>query len=240
MLVVSGMRSSSSSSSVTVPPLPSPSDCSQPEAASTGLPNSSSIWSRARPTSSGSDKLFFDSAMEPVEELPLQRFVGFLVDLAALESGLGLCQLGADPGRIVQLRLGLLDDLVEHPGEPTYGRKGKREQAADESHQATAGMASRTKLYGGSGPTSLKWSGGESRATSSSSRDSIASTRSRSTRSAKSKAASSPAGSPCTTSSTSAPSSSRTSDASRARRTASACPTASPSSIPISTEGWAR
>src|SRR5947207_8095471 len=234
------MRSSSSSSSVTVQPLPSPLDCSKPETASTGLPNSSSIWSRARPTSSGSDKLFFDSAMEPVEELPLQRFVGFLVDLAALESGLGLCELGADPGRIVQLGLGLLDDLLEHPGEPTYGRKGKREQAADQSHQATTGMASRTKLYGGSGPTSLKWIGGDSRATSSSSRASILSTRSRSTSKARSNTANSPAGSPMATSRTRGRSSSRTRDWSCTRRSASLSPTASPSAMPTSTDGSAR
>src|SRR5947207_1490479 len=234
------MRSSSSSSSVTVQPLPSPLDCSKPETASTGLPNSSSIWSRARPTSSGSDKLFFDSAMEPVEELPLQRFVGFLVDLAALESGLGLCQLGADPGRIVQLGLRLLDDLVEHPGEPTYGRKGKREQAADQSHQATAGMASRTKLYGGSGPTSLKWSGGERLEASSSTCFSTDSTAPRSTSNARSNAASSLAGSPTTTSRASGPSASRTRDRSYARRAASASPTASPSAMPASTDGETR
>src|SRR2546421_12065988 len=98
--------------------------------------------------------------MEAVEELALQRFVGFLVQLAPLERGLGLRELGADPGRVVELRLGLLDDLLEHPDEPASRRERKGEDAADQSHQATAGMASRTKLYGGSGPTSLKWSGG--------------------------------------------------------------------------------
>src|SRR2546430_12471937 len=98
--------------------------------------------------------------MEAVEELALQRFVGFLVQLAPFERGLGLRELGADPGRVVELRLGLLDDLLEHPDEPASRRERKGEDAADQSHQATAGMASRTKLYGGSGPTSLKWSGG--------------------------------------------------------------------------------
>src|SRR3989440_755666 len=170
------MRGSSSSSSVIVQPLPSPFSCSKPETASTGLPNSSSICSRARPTTSGGDRFFLLSAIEAVEELPLQRFVGFLVDLAALERRLGIGQLGADPPRVVELRLGLVDDLLEHPGEPAHRRERKSEQAADQSHQATAGMASRTKLYGGSGPTSLKWSGGESRSASPSSRFSIAPT----------------------------------------------------------------
>src|SRR4029079_7969885 len=165
------MRSSSSSSSVTVHPSPSrsPSVCSTPDTASTGLPNSSSTCSRARPTSWGSDSFFPDSAMETVEELPLQRFVGFLVDLVALERGLCVRELRTDPGRVVQLRFGLVHDLLEHPHEPARGRQRKGEEAADQSHHATAGSASRTKLYGGSGPTSLKWSGGDSRAASSSS-----------------------------------------------------------------------
>src|SRR4051794_8662653 len=210
------MRSSSSSSSVTVQPLsPSPLVCSKPETASTGLPNSSSIWSRARPTSSGGDSLFPDSAMETVEELALQRFVGFLVHLAPLERGLGLRQLGADPGRVVELSLGLVDHLLEHPDEPARGRKWKGEEAADQSHQATTGMPSRTKLYGGSGPTSLKWSGGDSRAASPSSCASIDFTASRSTSSARSNAANSPAGSPATRSRTSGLRASRTSDLSR-------------------------
>src|SRR3954452_1851424 len=114
--------------------------------------------------------------MEAVQELALQRFVGFLVHLAPLERGLGLRELGADPGRVVELRLGLLDDLLEHPDEPASRRERQGEDAADQSHQAPAGMASRTKLYGGSGPTSLKWSGGESRSASPSSRFSIAPT----------------------------------------------------------------
>src|SRR5437868_13238116 len=112
------MRGSSSSSSVTVQPPPLSSARAKPEAASTGLPNSSWTWSRARPTSSGGESFFLPSAMEPPEELALQVFVGVLVDLAALESGLGVGQLGADPGRVVELRLGLLDDLVEHPDQP--------------------------------------------------------------------------------------------------------------------------
>src|SRR3954467_9273264 len=113
------MRSSSSSSSVTVQPLspPSPLDCSNAETASTGLPNSSSICWRARPTSCGGESLFPDSAMEAVEELALHGFVGFLVHFAPLERSLGLRQLGADPSRVVQLRLGLVDDLLEHPDE---------------------------------------------------------------------------------------------------------------------------
>ena len=75
--------------------------------------------------SCGGDSLFPDSAMETVEELALQRFVGFLVHLAPLERGLGLGQLGTDPGRVVKLRLGLVDDLLEHPDEPTRGRERK-------------------------------------------------------------------------------------------------------------------
>src|SRR3954468_19032735 len=106
------MRGSSSSSSVIVQPLASPFACSKPETASTGLPNSSSTCSRARPTSSGGDRFFFVSAIEAVEELPLRRFVGFLVDLASLERRLGVGQLGADPPWVVQLRLGLVDDLL--------------------------------------------------------------------------------------------------------------------------------
>src|ERR1700746_671989 len=125
------MPSSSSSSSVTVQPLPSPLsspfEYSKAETDSTGLPNSSCIWSRARPTSSGGDSFLPDSAMEPVEELALQRFVGFLVHLAALQCGLGLRELGADPGRVVQLGLGLVDDLLEHPGEPARGRERQGE-----------------------------------------------------------------------------------------------------------------
>src|SRR5205823_2008634 len=133
--------------------------------------------------------------MEAVQELALQRFVGFLVPLAPLERGLGLRELGADPGRVVELRLGLLDDLLEHPDEPASRRERKGEDAADHSHQATAGIASRTKLYGGSGPTSLKWSGGERREASSSTCFSTDSTAPRSTSNARSYAASSPAGS---------------------------------------------
>src|SRR2546423_14905466 len=103
------MRSSSSSSSVTVQPLlsPSPFDCSKPETASTGLPNSSSICSRAQPMSCGGDNLFHDSAMETVEELALQRFVGFLVHLAPLVSCLGLGEIGPDLCRVVMVCLGL-------------------------------------------------------------------------------------------------------------------------------------
>src|SRR5947208_2859068 len=89
------MRGSSSSSSVTVQPLPSA--CSKPVTASMGFPNSSSTCSRARPTSSGGDSCFFVSATEAVEELLLQRFVGCLVDLSALERRLGVGQLSAAP-----------------------------------------------------------------------------------------------------------------------------------------------
>src|SRR5439155_26183943 len=138
--------------------------------------------------------------MEAVQELALQRFVGFLVQLAPLERGLGLRELGADPGRVVELRLGLVDDLLEHPDEPASRRERKGEDAADQSHQATAGIASRTKLYGGSGPTSLKWSGGERRDTSSSTCFSTHSTAPRSTSNARSNAASSLPRSPPTTS----------------------------------------
>src|SRR3954470_2543655 len=140
------MRGSSSSSSVTVQPPPLSSGRPNPDTASTGLPNSSSIWRRARPTSSGGDSFLPLSAMETVEELALHLFVGCLVDLAPLERGLGVGELGPDPGRIVQLRLGLVHDLLEHPDEPTGGREREREQTADQPHQATAGIASRTKL----------------------------------------------------------------------------------------------
>src|SRR3954468_390351 len=140
------MRGSSSSSSVTVQPPPLSSGRPNPDTASTGLPNSSSIWRRARPTSSGGDSRFPLSAMETVEELALHLFVGRLVDLAALEGSLGVRQLGADPGRVVQLRLGLVHDLLEHPDEAPGRRERKCEQAADQAHQATAGIASRTKL----------------------------------------------------------------------------------------------
>src|SRR5438094_3748303 len=232
------MRGSSSSSSVTVQPLPSA--CSKPVTASMGFPNSSSTCSRARPTSSGGDSCFFVSATEAVEELLLQRFVGCLVDLSALERRLGVGQLSADPPRVVELRLGLVDDLVEHPGEPAHGRERKCEQSADQTHQATAGEVRCTKLYGGSGPTSLKWSGGDSRAASSSSRAAIGSTESRSARRAKSNAASSPDGPLETRSMMSGPNPSRTSDASCARRSESPSPTASPSAIPASTDGSAR
>src|SRR5947208_13620108 len=115
------MRSSSSSSSVTVQPLlsPSPFDCSKPETASTGLPNSSSICSRAQPMSCGGDSLFPDSAMETVEGLALQRFVGFLVHLAPLERGLRLSQVGMDAGLVLKLPLGLVHERVELPDHPT-------------------------------------------------------------------------------------------------------------------------
>src|SRR4051812_46393917 len=106
--------------------------------------------------------------MEPLQEVALQLFVGLLVDLAALEGGFGVRQLRPDPRRVVELRLRLLDHLVEHPRQPAHRREREGEQAADESHQATAGRPSRTKLYGGSGPTSLKWSGGDRSAESSS------------------------------------------------------------------------
>src|SRR2546423_1071932 len=178
--------------------------------------------------------------MEAVQELALQRFVGFLVQLASLERGLGLGELGADPGRVVELRLGLVDDLLEHPDAPGGRREGRGEDAADHPHQAPAGMASRTKLYGGSGPTSLKWSGGERREASSSTCFSTDSTAPRSTSNARSNAASSLAGSPTTTSRAIGPSASRTRDRSYARRAASASPTASPSAMPASTDGETR
>src|SRR5436309_15605387 len=97
------MRGSSSSSSVTVQPLlsPSPLDCSKPETASIGLPKSSSTCSRARPTSCGGDSRLPLSDMEPLQEVALQLFVGLLVDLAALEGGLGVRQLRPDPRRVV-------------------------------------------------------------------------------------------------------------------------------------------
>src|ERR1700751_5856813 len=106
------MRGSSSSSSVTIQPPPLSSARPKPETDSTGLPNNSSICSRARPTSSGGERLFLLSAMETVEEPTLHRLVGFLVDLASLERCLGICQLGTDARRIVELGFGLVDHLL--------------------------------------------------------------------------------------------------------------------------------
>jgi hypothetical protein len=84
--------------------------------------------------------------MEAVEELALHLFVGFLVDLSPFESRFCVCQLGADPRWIVKLRLSLVDDLLEHPGEPAHRRERKGQESADQAHQATAGITSRTKL----------------------------------------------------------------------------------------------
>src|SRR5438132_7631011 len=209
---------------------------------STGLPNSSSICSRARRATSAGERFFLpvELAMAPVQQLALDRLVRLLVELAALEPGLGLCQLGADPPRVVQLRVGLVDDLLEHPHEPPRGRERQREESADQTHHAATGSSRSTKLYGGSGPTSLKRSGGESSAAMRSRRAETVSTAPRRTSSARLSAPCSPSGSLARTSRASGSSSPSTRAASRSRRSASVAATASPRARPFSSVGARR
>src|SRR5919201_1592187 len=136
--------SSSRSTSSTVTVQPRGPSRTMPEIASTGLPKSSSTCWRASRAISAGERFFapFLLAMvEPVEELAFDRLVLVLGQLAALERGPGLGELEPDPPRVAQLRVGLVHDLLEHPGDAAHGREGKRQQAADETHQAATGSA---------------------------------------------------------------------------------------------------
>src|SRR2546421_8295330 len=188
-----------------------------PETESTGLPKSSPTCSRARRAISTGERfcLPFELAMDSVEQLALEGVVARLVQLAALERSFRLGELGADPARVVQLRVGLLDDLVDHPDQSSRGRERESQQPADEAHQTATGSSRSTKLYGGSGPTSLKRSGGESSAARRSSRAETVSTAPRSTSSARLSAPCSPSGSLTWTSRASGSSSPSTCAASR-------------------------
>src|SRR5437763_17148200 len=128
------------------PPLSSTREIAETD--STGMPNSSSTCARARRAISTGDL-----AMEAGEELSFELVVALLVELAPLERRRRLAELGTDPARVVELRVRLVDDLREHPGEPARGRERQLQEPADEAHQTGAGSSRDTKLYGGSGPT---------------------------------------------------------------------------------------
>src|SRR5205823_5932533 len=148
---------SSTRSTVTFQPRPPSRETAAIDSA--GLPKSSATWLRAALAASSGESFVFRSSLvatEPLQELLLDQLVLLLVELAAVERLRRLRELEPDPPRVVQLRLRLGDDLVEHPDEPAGGRERQRQKTLHEAHQAGTPSSSSTKLYGGSGPTSSK------------------------------------------------------------------------------------
>src|SRR3954452_12443368 len=179
MLVVSGTRSSSKTSSVMSQPL-SPSD-SKPSTEDTRRPVRSSSCSRAfetssrtlgrrrrlRRPSSSPLSLSLSSAMsgpaflglapagagdvQALEQVVLLVRPLLLGHLAVLDGHLQRGQLAEDPILVIELPIGLLGDLVGHPGRAPHRGQREREQSGDQPH---AGCSSkRTNECGGSGPT---------------------------------------------------------------------------------------
>src|SRR5256885_385397 len=131
------MRSSSTSSTVTFQPRPPSRETAAIDSA--GLPKSSATWLRAALAASSGESFVFRSSLvatEPLQELLLDQLVLLLVELAAVERLRRLRELEPDPPRVVQLRLRLGDDLVEHPDEPAGGRERQRQKTLHEAHQA--------------------------------------------------------------------------------------------------------
>src|SRR5437588_4907659 len=144
------MRSSSTSSTVTFQPrLPSREIAAIDSA---GLPKSSETWLRAALAASTGESFVFRSSLvatEPLQELLLDELVLLLVELTAIERFRRFCELTPDPPRVVELRLRLGDNLIEHPYEPPSGREPQRQAARHAAHQPGAPISSSTKPDGG-------------------------------------------------------------------------------------------
>src|SRR4051812_16871378 len=152
-LVVSGTRSTSITSMVTVQPsssrcMPSTPVTFRPSISCISSPAWRASWRnplrRGRPPSSSAILL----------ELPLLAparvhdgealhqallLVGALLvgQLAALGAHVELGELAADAALVVELAVGLLRDLLADPGHALHGRERQREQTRDQAHAGT-------------------------------------------------------------------------------------------------------
>src|SRR3954447_20080257 len=208
MLVVSGMRSTSTISSVT---FQLSSSFLTPSTEETGRPSSCSSSPPARRASSRTPSFFWlppsssPSAIlllpparvghaEAVRQIGLHVVALLFGQLAILPEPVELGQLTADPSLVVELAVGLVGHLLADPGHSLDGRERQGEQTRDQAHAGTSPSRS-TNECGGSGPKYLSRTSSPKRRSRSLTAASNASTLSSSTRNAALSASSSCAGS---------------------------------------------